>query len=213
MERTGGSSGAFPEQWFRLDAVARKAMKDVEKRISRLTPMGAPVGATPAGNYVGCYWQDGECHPIAAQHLKCVATDALRGLASGHGVDDVGDFNMHGEYIGTRLCLTKTYVLGTGDPEQNLGHSVELRLQYTELAAALPSRRANELRGCGAPPGAVGLLGTWHIRVPDGGYEGDAEMCLWLPPEPVAIGYVIAVGTPVDGGASSSGGLKAALLG
>ena len=81
--------------------------------------------------------------------------------------------------------------------------------------APLPSRRSvNELRACGCPEGAVGLFGTWHIRVPNGGYEGDAEMCLWLPPEPVAIGYVVPMGIPIeDGGGRSSGGMKAALLG
>jgi hypothetical protein len=69
-----------------------------------------------------------------------------------------------------------------------LGHAVELRLTCCDLFAALPSRAA-EFQSWGCPPGNVGFYGTWHVRTRK--YKGDGEMCLWLPPVPVVIGYVI----------------------
>ena len=114
--------------------------------------------------------------------------DGVSGTAVGNGFDTVGTFNVSGEFKMARLCLTKQYVLGTGDPRENSGHAVELRLIASELHAALPERSAELLRW-GAPLGVVGFYGTWHIRTRK--YCGDAEMCLWLPPVPVVIGYTI----------------------
>jgi len=177
-------------------------MTRVAERVGRLAPMAVPVGATPGGNFVGCYWQDNQCHPIAAQELRCVPIDDRRGEASGHGFDAVGTFSLRGEYVGARLALTKLYVTGTGDPTENYGHTVELRLEYCQLAAGLPPSQAADLAACGAPPGVVGLLGSWHLRRGDkhDGCHDDAEMVLWLPVETVTIGYVIpmAVAMPIE---------------
>ena len=137
---------------------------------------------------VGVYWQYGTCHALPAQHLACMLSDGVSGTAVGNGFDTVGTFNVSGEFKMARLCLTKQYVLGTGDPRENSGHAVELRLIASELHAALPERSAELLRW-GAPLGVVGFYGTWHIRTRK--YSGDAEMCLWLPPVPVVIGYTI----------------------
>ena len=137
---------------------------------------------------VGVYWQYGTCHALPAQHLACMLSDVFSGTAVGNGFDTVGTFNVSGEFKMARLCLTKQYVLGTGDPRENSGHAVELRLIASELHAALPERSAELLRW-GAPLGVVGFYGTWHIRTRK--YCGDAEMCLWLPPVPVVIGYTI----------------------
>ena len=91
----------------------------------------------------------------------------------------------------------------TGDQKENKGHFVELRLTCCVLDAALPERAA-ELRRWGEPAHAIGFYGTWHVRT--AGYRGDAEMCLWLPPQPVPIGYVIqqtcAGGGVADGAAA-----------
>lgn len=149
---------------------------------------------TPAGNYVGVYWQYGRCHPIPAQQLTCTVVDATTGTALGHGFDDVGTFNTQGTYRAVRLVLTKQYVPGTGNPRENRGHAVALRLTYSALYETLPDRAA-ELQRYGAP--AQGFYGTWHIRLPD--YQGDAEMCLWLPAAPVVVGYVVtAVPVPLQ---------------
>lgn len=185
----------FPPSWFVLDAQARQKMAEAEMRLSRLPPMAMVLGSTPAGNYLGCYWQYGQCHPIPAQLLACAALDAITGTAEGRGFDDVGHFTTRGSYKGLRLALTKQYTPGTGNPRENLGHAVELRLSYcANLYAALPERAA-DLQRFGAP--AAGFLGTWHVRMRGArGYKGDAEMCLWLPPTPVEIGAV-PMGLPV----------------
>ena len=114
--------------------------------------------------------------------------DDTSGTAAGSGFDDVGTFNTMGTYRANKLALTKQYVAGTGDPRENLGHAVELRLTSCVLGSAIPERAA-ELESWGAPPGVVGFFGTWHIRTRN--YKGDAEMCLWLPAVPVVAGYVI----------------------
>jgi len=80
-------------------------------------------------------------------------------------------------------------VRGTGNPRENKGHAVELRLVCCALEAALPER-VLELRRWGMPPAAVGFFGTWHVRTAN--YRGDAEMVLWLPPQPVPVGFIIA---------------------
>ena len=151
-----------------------------------------PTGAMPSGLYVGIYWQYGRCHPIPAQQLTCEAMDVASGSAVGHGSDDVGDFTTAGRFDDATLTLTKQYILGTGNPSENLGHDVQLRLTCCELMDALPGR-AEELRSWGAPEDVIGFYGAWHVRTPR--YSGDAEMCLWRPPVPVVIGHVITQST------------------
>ena len=73
------------------------------------------------------------------------------GTLIGHGTDDVGDFKLAGEYKAAKLAITKMYVPGTGDPNENLGHTVELRLSCCELEQALPDKAA-ELQSWGCPP-------------------------------------------------------------
>jgi len=171
-----------------VDFTAMEHIQASQWKLRRCVPQCVPVGSTPAGAYVGIYWQYGSTHPIPAQQLACVASSGTSGTAEGHGVDDVGQFNVRGAYNHIKLALTKQYVPGTGNPQENLGHAVQLRLTCCELAAALPSR-AVELQQWGAPPGTVGFFGTWHVRTDN--YSGDAEMCLWLPPVPVMVGHVI----------------------
>ena len=163
-------------------------MMGAAANLAKTTPMGVPVGSTPAGNYCGIYWQYGRSHPIPAQAMGCTPSDETAGYAFGNGVDDVGTFNMSGTYKLAKLKLTKQYVPGTGDPRENLGHAVELRLTCCDLFAALPSHAA-ELQSWGCPPGNAGFYGTWHVRTRN--YNGDAEMVLWLPPVPVVVGHTI----------------------
>lgn len=171
------------------DAHTARLVTHARRRVEDAA-IGTPVGATPEGNYVGVYWQYGRAHPLAAQHLRCaLGADGTSGSATGHGADDVGSFGVRGAFSGARLSLTKRYVRGTGDPHENKGHAVELRLVCCALDAALPER-AMELQRWGMPPGAIGFYGTWHVRTAR--YRGDAEMVLWLPPSAVPVGFVIA---------------------
>ena len=117
------------------------------------------------------YWQYGRAHYIRAHRLQCTATtpDGTLGRVDGGGSDDVGEFTLSGTYESLRLVLTKTYIAGTGDPRENKGHTVRLRLTLTDLHAVVPA--------VAAPPGTLGFFGTWHVRT--SAYNGDAEMALW----------------------------------
>jgi len=207
----------FDERWEALDATGKQHVASAAANIGHTDPVATPVGATPAGNYVGVYWQYGTTHPIPAQALMCTAEWERDGLSTpygkvgGNGIDDVGTFNLIGAYEHAKLLLAKTYVLGTGDPNENLGHTVQLRLRCCELMGALPAR-AEELQRWGAPMGVIGFYGTWHVRTAN--YCGDADMCLWLPPTPVVVGHVITqsvttsvtqVATDVDGDGVADG--------
>ena len=172
----------------RLDARTAVLLRHACSRFQNAA-VGTPVGSTPEGNYVGVYWQYGRAHPLAAQHLQCsLSIDGTSGRARGHGTDDVGAFGVDGAFRGARLALTKRYVAGTGNPRENRGHAVELRLMCCALDAALPER-ATELQRWGMPVGSIGFFGTWHVRTAH--YRGDAEMVLWLPPSAVPVGFVI----------------------
>ena len=53
-------------------------------------------------------------------------------MISGFGTDTVGEYVYFGTYYhGTgRISMEKRYKLGTGDPQQNLGHTVDLRMEW-----------------------------------------------------------------------------------
>ena len=203
-----------PNAWYAVDMRARRVMADAE---ARLVHAGVGTQFPAPGNYVGLYWQYGCAHPIPAQSLSFTPDTSASGTVMGNGNDvlpaafqpvcvrprapgyslacaravpqDVGTFTVEGAYSLARLLLTKRYIPGTGDPRENQGHSVQLRLTYCNLEAALPDR-VHELRSWGAPPAALGFYGTWHVRML-GCDSDDAEMCLWLPAVPVVVGYRI----------------------
>ena len=163
-----------PSNWLSgLDRVGLAAVGQAEAKLARTTPIGTPIGTTPAGQYVGMYWQYGRAHYIRAHRLQCTATtpDGTLGRVDGGGSDDVGEFTLSGTYESLRLVLTKTYIAGTGDPRENKGHTVRLRLTLTDLHAVVPA--------VAAPPGTLGFFGTWHVRT--SAYNGDAEMALAWP--------------------------------
>ena len=188
----GGSTG---RSCFEADRHAAALVASHEARAARV---GVAVGSTPTGNYVGLYWQYGRCHVIPAQALECQenASSSGDGTVAGHGFDDVGSFHVRGQYAVARVALTKQYVPYTGNSAENKGHRVELRLQLCDCHASSPERSA-DLRMYGCPEGAVGYFGSWHVRTSH--YRGDAEMCLWLPPAPVPIGYVLNPHCPSGG--------------
>ena len=43
----------MPNQWLKLDRRGRRVMQQAEVRLARTTPLGIPVGQSPAGVYVG----------------------------------------------------------------------------------------------------------------------------------------------------------------
>jgi len=150
-----------------------------------------PAGSTPQGNYVGVYFQYRQTHPIPAQQLSCIldnGPDSQDGTCGGGGVDDVGEFQITGVFRGPFVELTKIYKLGTGNPDENKGHTVTITLTCCDLVAAVPELSA-ELMAWGMPPGTVGFYGFWKVE--QGGFQDIGEMCLWLPPVPVVVGYKV----------------------
>ena len=79
------------------------------------------------GYYRGGYLQYGTLYIIPRFKLT-FADDKV----AGYGTDNVGDYNMAGTYSreSERMALCQTYIEGTGDPTQNLGHSSEIRLEW-----------------------------------------------------------------------------------
>jgi hypothetical protein len=68
--------------------------------------------------------------PPFTLHFFPDTNDTGLNIVQGYGTDSVGQFTMNGSYCASsgRLAMGKTYIMGTGDPEQNLGHTVKLRL-------------------------------------------------------------------------------------
>lgn len=82
------------------------------------------------GTYLGHYRQYGKRYPMYDIELEF---DGDRNV-SGSGSDCVGDYNITGIYsIHTaRMQLDKTYIKGTGDWNENLGHTVKIKLEYNQ---------------------------------------------------------------------------------
>lgn len=82
-----------------------------------------------SGFWESCYFQYGKWR---GPYAFLVFFDDQQLKITGSGSDDVGEFTMDGIYsLGTcRICLTKIYKEGTGDPSQNLGHTVIIQLEW-----------------------------------------------------------------------------------
>ena len=82
------------------------------------------------------------------------------GKVDGSGTDDVGVYTIAGVYSNDnlRVAFGKTYVRGTGNPSENLGHTVEYRGQ----------RAANA---------GQGFRGTWYVHTTR--YKGQGPFHLW----------------------------------
>jgi len=83
------------------------------------------------GMYSGHYKQYGQSWPMKAFQMKF---DSVKMSVSGDGSDCVGDYSISGIYSTEtqRMQIHKTYVRGTGNPHENLGHTVKIRLQWNE---------------------------------------------------------------------------------
>jgi hypothetical protein len=66
--------------------------------------------------------------------LQFFDADKTNGLmpVTGAGSDTVGVYNMTGKFNSAngRLALDKTYIKGTGNVQENLGHTVKLMLTW-----------------------------------------------------------------------------------
>ena len=107
------------------------------------------------GNFSGYYKQYGKNYPIKNFELRFVD-----GMVSGNGEDKVGEYIIKGKYSEQtqRMALDKEYILGTGDPKENLGHTVNIRLEYN----------GNKSEFCG----------DWYVKTYK--YEGSGEWVLRL---------------------------------
>ncbi|CAF3251133.1 unnamed protein product [Rotaria sp. Silwood2] len=65
-------------------------------------------------------------------HRLSLSFDSETLKVTGNGLDDIGDYEVEGIYSATthRMGLTKKYRKGTGDPSQNLGHSVTIQVTW-----------------------------------------------------------------------------------
>lgn len=63
-----------------------------------------------------------------------LCVDHLTQMMTGFGTDDVGDYYICGSYsyMANMINLTKNYRRRTGNPFENLGHSVQIQLQWNQ---------------------------------------------------------------------------------
>eukprot|EP01083_Nonionella_stella_P220243 788208_1 len=81
------------------------------------------------GQYSGFYKQYGAVHDIPPFELHF---DATNKTVSGGGWEEVGKYKIVGEYnpLNGRIAMAQIFQIGTGNPRENLGHTVYIRLQW-----------------------------------------------------------------------------------
>merc|ERR1719491_292781 len=90
----------------------------------------------PSGMYVGLYEQNSQQSSLSPFQLyftqQYQENDSRKPTntcnITGEGADTVGSYTMTGKTCGYNVSITKHYVPNTGDPIENLGHKVHLRL-------------------------------------------------------------------------------------
>ena len=83
----------------------------------------------------------------------------------GKGDDRVGSFVLRGVWKGDRLAMTKQYLRGTGDPNENHGHQVHMRLAKEKTSGMI-------INDCPR------MVGKYYVRTPQ--YSGEDHMSIWL---------------------------------
>lgn len=108
-----------------------------------------------SGTWISRYFQYGRWHGSQRLSLKF---DAIQMKVSGAGSDDVGSYTITGLYSPStqRLALTKKYTQGTGNPSENLGHSVTIQLYWNP--------KQNQFEG------------KWYVRTSKYGGENKFEL-------------------------------------
>ena len=108
-----------------------------------------------SGPWTSEYSQHNKPH---GPHYVDLLFDDQKFEVTGAGLDDVGMYTLHGFYSTQtrRMGLTKTYQLGTGNPTQNLGHTVLIQVEW--------SRTSNQFEG------------KWYVRTRK--FKGSGEFKL-----------------------------------
>jgi hypothetical protein len=114
-----------------------------------------------SGTWTSRYHQYRSWH---GPHRLSLTFDVGEMKINGTGSDDVGTFKITGIYSTKtqRVGLTKTYRAGTGNPTQNLGHSVTIQLYWN------PSNNQFE--------------GKWYVQTKK--YRGEGKFELKNPNQP-----------------------------
>lgn len=115
----------------------------------------------PGGSWRGYYPQYGSNHDLCEYYLAFYASpEPTLVTVSGGGVDDVGQYTIKGlcNPSTRRLSFQKTYIAGTGNLRENLGHTVEYR-------------------GYGGTMIEHGFQGKWYVHTHK--YRGNGPFHLW----------------------------------
>lgn len=86
-------------------------------------------------------------------------------VVKGNGEDKVGSFVLRGVWKGNRLGMTKQYLKGTGDPNENHGHQIHMRLAKEKSSGMVINDRPR-------------LEGKYYVRTPQ--YSGEDHISIWL---------------------------------
>ena len=131
-------------QWKPVSSVITSAVKSEptpplsEVMSPTVQPEGSPstlhsttsvTALFQSGKYNMRYHQYGRWHgPFIIQ------LEFKNGNITGYGTDDVGSFTATGSYVENdpHLSLIKYYKHGTGDPQENLGHTVKIDLVWND---------------------------------------------------------------------------------
>eukprot|EP00053_Salpingoeca_punica_P000010 m.26945 g.26945 ORF g.26945 m.26945 type:complete len:290 (-) comp10008_c0_seq1:316-1185(-) len=125
-----------------------------------MAPVGPPL-LYPSGAWRGYYNQYGSNHDLCEYYLSFYATEQYDLVSvTGGGSDDVGQYTIKGlcNPCTRRISFQKTYIAGTGNPRENLGHTVEYR-------------------GYGGAQAEHGFQGKWYVHTHR--YRGNGMFHLW----------------------------------
>lgn len=146
--------------WKHREGSRNTNMNDVpnEQKWVKEEEHGIMTPCLPPGEYTGIYQQHGQHYsmdPFQIMYELAGATGQYS--VRGNGNDTIGKFTLTGLWAGSRLALTKHYILGTGDPRENRGHQVHIRLE--KIA------------------GRNSMGGQYFVRTPQ--YSGDDDVEIW----------------------------------
>ena len=85
-----------------------------------------------SGNWTSRYYQYKKWH---GPHELSLSFDHQTSTIKGSGTDSIGTYAIDGIFSphSQRIGLTKTYQLGTGNPIENLGHTVTIQLEWNSV--------------------------------------------------------------------------------
>ena len=118
------------------------------------------------GKYTGLYNQNFEEQLMEPFELSYEPSGIPnQHTVKGKGEDRVGSFVLRGVWKGDRLAMTKQYLRGTGDPNENHGHQIHMRLAKEKTSGMIINDRPR-------------MVGRYYVRTPQ--YSGEDHMSMWL---------------------------------